>query len=62
VTRPAFHNAADALTALPLGLAFTLGRRPTARRYAYGYGRAEDLAGVAVLAVAASADTAEWCI
>ncbi|MFE4971730.1 cation diffusion facilitator family transporter [Kitasatospora sp. NPDC056651] len=50
------HNAADALTAVPLGIAFLLGRRAANRRYTYGYGRAEDLAGVAiVLTVAASA-------
>ncbi|WP_433475773.1 cation diffusion facilitator family transporter [Spirillospora sp. CA-142024] len=49
------HNAADALTAVPLGIAFVLGRRPPSRRYTYGYGRAEDLAGVfIVLAIAAS--------
>lgn len=47
------HNAADALTALPLGLAFVLGRRPPTRRYTYGYGRAEDLAGIAVVLVIA---------
>ena len=39
------HNAADALTAVPLGVAFLLGRRAPTRRYTYGYGRAEDLAG-----------------
>ncbi|MFF3397849.1 cation diffusion facilitator family transporter [Streptomyces sp. NPDC002659] len=50
------HNAADALTALPLGLAFLLGRRAATRRYTYGFGRAEDLAGVfVVLVIAASA-------
>lgn len=50
------HNLADALTAVPLGIAFLLGRRAANRRYTYGYGRAEDLAGVAiVLTVAASA-------
>ncbi|WP_377271560.1 cation diffusion facilitator family transporter [Peterkaempfera sp. SMS 1(5)a] len=43
------HNAADALTALPLGVAFLLGRRAATRRYTYGFGRAEDLAGVMVL-------------
>jgi cation diffusion facilitator family transporter len=53
------HNAADALTAVPLGIAFLLGRRPPNRRYTYGYGRAEDLAGVVVLvAIAASAAVA----
>ncbi len=55
------HNAADALTALPLGVAFVLGRRPASRRYTYGYGRAEDLAGTAVLLViAASAGLAGY--
>ena len=50
------HNAADVATALPLGLAFWLQRRPPTRRYTYGYGRAEDLAGVMVcLVIAASA-------
>ena len=48
------HNAADALTAVPLGIAFLLGRRPPSRRYTYGYGRAEDLAGVAVVLVIAA--------
>jgi cation diffusion facilitator family transporter len=50
------HNFADALTAVPLGIAFVLGRRAATRRYTYGFGRAEDLAGVAiVLIIAASA-------
>ncbi len=43
------HNVADALTALPIWLAFILARRPATRRFAYGYGRAEDLAGLVVL-------------
>jgi cation diffusion facilitator family transporter len=43
------HNLADALTAVPLGLAFLVGRRPPTRRYTYGYGRAEDLAGIVIL-------------
>jgi len=43
------HNAADALTAVPLGVAFIVGRRPPTRRYTYGYGRAEDLAGVVIV-------------
>lgn len=50
------HNFADALTAVPLGVAFLLGRRAATQRYTYGLGRAEDLAGVVVvLVVAASA-------
>jgi cation diffusion facilitator family transporter len=49
------HNLADALTAIPLAIAFTLGRRVATRRYTYGYGRSEDLAGlVVVLLIAAS--------
>jgi cation diffusion facilitator family transporter len=55
------HNATDALTALPLWLAFALAGRAPNRRYTYGYGRAEDLAGVAiVLMIAASAVLAAW--
>jgi cation diffusion facilitator family transporter len=48
------HNAADALTAVPLGIAFVLGRRPPTRRYTYGYGRAEDLAGVVIVVIIAA--------
>jgi cation diffusion facilitator family transporter len=55
------HNAADALTAVPLGIAFVLGRRAANRRYTYGYGRAEDLAGtVIVLTIAASSALAAY--
>ena len=50
------HNGADALTAVPIAVAFTLGRRAPTRRYTYGYGRSEDLAGiVVVIVIAASA-------
>jgi cation diffusion facilitator family transporter len=45
------HNVADALTAVPLAIAFSLGRRVPTRRYTYGYGRAEDLAGIAIVVV-----------
>jgi len=55
------HNAADALTAVPLGVAFLLGRRPPTRRYTYGYGRGEDLAGIAIVAtIAASSALAAY--
>jgi cation diffusion facilitator family transporter len=55
------HNVSDALTAVPLGIAFWLGRRPPNHRYPYGYGRAEDLAGVFVVAmIALSAGVAAW--
>ncbi|GAB2953862.1 cation diffusion facilitator family transporter [Nonomuraea fastidiosa] len=55
------HNFADALTAVPLGIAFWIGRRAATRRFTYGYGRAEDLAGVViVLLIAASAGLAGY--
>jgi divalent metal cation (Fe/Co/Zn/Cd) transporter len=54
-------NLADALTAVPLGVAFLFGRRAATRAHAYSYGRAEDLAGVLIVAViAASAVAAGW--
>ena len=43
------HNFADAITAVPIWLAFIVGRRVASRRFSYGYGRAEDLAGLVVL-------------
>ncbi|WP_342634412.1 cation diffusion facilitator family transporter [Streptomyces himastatinicus] len=55
------HNFADAMTALPLGVAFVLGRRAANRKFTYGYGRAEDLAGIViVLTIAASAAVAAY--
>ncbi|MGD9531906.1 cation diffusion facilitator family transporter [Pseudonocardia sp.] len=55
------HNVADALTAVPVGIAFLLGRRPATRRFTYGFGRAEDVAGIVVVAVIlASALLAGW--
>ena len=48
-----FHNVADALTAVPLLIAFALGRRAASKRFTYGYGRAEDLAGLFVVAMIA---------
>lgn len=47
------HNFSDALTAIPLWIAFVLGRRAATRRYTYGFGRAEDLAGLFVIAMIA---------
>jgi cation diffusion facilitator family transporter len=43
------HNVADTLTAVPLWIAFLLSRRPATRRYTYGYGRVEDLAGLFIV-------------
>ncbi len=55
------HNFADASTAIPLWLAFSIGRRAPTLRYTYGFGRAEDLAGVfVVLMIAASSAVAAW--
>lgn len=47
------HNFADALTAVPLWMAFAIGTRPATRRYTYGFGRAEDIAGLFVIAMIA---------
>lgn len=47
------HNFSDALTAVPLWIAFAMGNRPATRRYTYGYGRAEDIAGLFVVAMIA---------
>jgi cation diffusion facilitator family transporter len=55
------HNVADALTAIPLWIAFALGRRSNSRKFTYGLGRAEDLAGlVIVIAIAVSAGVVAW--
>jgi cation diffusion facilitator family transporter len=45
------HNFGDAATAIPLGIAFALGRLGTSRRFTFGYGRVEDLAGVVVVLI-----------
>lgn len=50
------HNLGDAATAVPLWIAFRLGQRPATKRFTYGFGRAEDLAGLfIVLVIVASA-------
>src|SRR5215831_14912686 len=43
------HNIADAGTAIPLWIAFKLARRQPSRRFTYGYGRVEDVAGVIIV-------------
>src|SRR6266581_441568 len=45
------HNFADAATAIPLGIAFLFARKHPSRRFTFGYGRVEDLAGLAVLLI-----------
>jgi cation diffusion facilitator family transporter len=45
------HNFGDAATALPLWIAFALARLGSSRRFPFGYGRVEDLAGVMVVLI-----------
>ncbi|MCK3770931.1 cation diffusion facilitator family transporter [Microbacterium aerolatum] len=47
------HNFSDALTAIPLWIAFLLGRRAATKRFTFGYGRAEDMAGLFIVAMIA---------
>jgi cation diffusion facilitator family transporter len=47
------HNFSDALTAVPLWVAFVLSRRAATRTYNYGFGRVEDLAGLFIIAMVA---------
>src|ERR687897_108237 len=43
------HNFGDAATSIPLWIAFALQRRERSRRFTYGYGRTEDIAGVIIV-------------
>jgi len=55
------HNFSDALTAVPLWIAFAVSTKPATRRYTYGFGRAEDLAGIfVVVMITASAVVAGY--
>ena len=45
------HNIADAGTAIPLWVAFALARRKPTETFTYGYGRVEDLAGLAIVLI-----------
>jgi cation diffusion facilitator family transporter len=45
------HNIGDAVTAIPLWFAFMLARKKPSQRFTYGYGRVEDLAGVAIVLI-----------
>ncbi|MBZ0285360.1 MAG: cation diffusion facilitator family transporter [Anaerolineae bacterium] len=55
------HNLGDALNSIPLWIAFVLARRPPNKRYTYGYGRAEDVAGLfIVVSIAFSAAYIMW--
>lgn len=55
------HNLGDGLNSIPLLIAFYLARRAATRRYSYGFGRAEDVAGIfIVLSIAISAGVIFW--
>src|SRR5215213_8903874 len=55
------HNIGDTLNSIPLLIAFYLARRAATRRFTYGYGRAEDVAGILiVLSIAVSAVIIFW--
>jgi cation diffusion facilitator family transporter len=55
------HNVGDGLNSVPLLIAFYLARRVATRRYTYGFGRAEDVAGIfIVLSIAFSAGLIFW--
>jgi cation diffusion facilitator family transporter len=45
------HNFGDAATAIPLGIAFLFARKQPNKRFTFGYGRVEDLAGVIIVFV-----------
>jgi len=44
-----FHSLSDAVTAVPLWIAFSIANRKPDKRFTYGYGRAEDVAGLAIV-------------
>ena len=45
------HNFGDAGTAIPLWVAFILARRKPTKRFTYGFGRVEDLAGIVIVLI-----------
>jgi cation diffusion facilitator family transporter len=55
------HNFGDAATAIPLGIAFLFSRRKPSKKFTYGFGRVEDLAGmIVVLLILISAAVAAY--
>jgi cation diffusion facilitator family transporter len=55
------HNLGDGANSIPLLIAFALQRRVRSRKFTYGYGRTEDLAGLVILiSIAASAIVAGY--
>ncbi len=45
------HNFGDAATAIPLWIAFLMARRKPSKRFNYGYGRVEDVAGIVIVLI-----------
>ncbi|RUW66562.1 cation transporter [Mesorhizobium sp. M4B.F.Ca.ET.143.01.1.1] len=45
------HNVGDAVTAIPLWIAFMLARRKPSKTFTYGLGRVEDLAGIIIVLI-----------
>lgn len=45
------HNVGDAATAIPLWIAFLMVRKKPSKRFSYGYGRVEDLAGIVIVCI-----------
>ncbi|MER9791613.1 cation diffusion facilitator family transporter [Mesorhizobium sp. M0213] len=45
------HNVGDAVTAVPLWIAFMLVRRKPSKTFTYGLGRVEDLAGIVIVLI-----------
>ena len=55
------HNIGDGLNSIPLLIALYLARRVATRRYTYGFGKAEDVAGIfIVISIAISAAIVFW--
>ncbi|MCB8977864.1 MAG: cation transporter [Ardenticatenaceae bacterium] len=55
------HNIGDGLNSIPLLIAFYLARRLPTRRFTFGYGRSEDIAGIfIVLSILVSAGIIFW--
>ena len=55
------HNCGDTATAILLWIAFALARKKPSKRFTYGYGRLEDLAGVAIVLVIFFSAVAAGC-
>lgn len=49
----AIHSFADSMTSIPLWIAFVVGRRAATRSHTFGFRRAEDLAGLFIVAIIA---------